>query len=419
STGLGTLARFSSPQGICVDRFRNLYVADAGNNVIRKILPSGQVTTFAGTGVAGSQLGQATNAQFSGPTGVCVDNSGNIYVADSGNCNRICKIDTNGMVTIFANVTQCGPGIGNYAPGLWQLEADPAGNIYVGYWARLVEITLDGTITGLAGTGCNCPGGWGLNVGVGIDVLTNIYAATSSLVWKIAPDGSQELFAGSGGGGFSDGPRLLSLFQGPQDAAVSSTGNIFVSDITRVRRIRPDGWVSTLAGSGISGYVNGPASLARFSNAAGLCVDGESNVYVADTGNNSIRKIWIDADGDGIPDSLEGAATPYVVGVDDRAVDSDHDGMSNSAEFEAGTDPFDPDSFLAINSLRIETDGHAAIRWRSTAGKYYVVKYSDDLAVWNVVGVPVLGDGSIISVLDPTPVRTIQQRTYRVFLADF
>jgi hypothetical protein len=142
-------------------------------------------------------------------------------------------------------------------------------------------------------------------------------------------------------------------------------------------------------------------------------------VYVADTLNHRIRVVSSDTDGDGIPDFKETAATPFVIGVDDRSVDSDHDGMSNSAEFHAGTDPFDPGSFLAIGSLRLEADGHAVIRWRSIAGKYYVVKYSDDLSGWSVVGVPVLGDGSIISILDPTPVQTIQQRTYRVFLADF
>ena len=95
ANGFGTAARFSSPTGICADQSGNLYVADMGNNVVRKILRSGEVTILAGTGISGSAVGPATNAQFSGPTGVCMDQGGNLYVADGGNCNRICKISTN------------------------------------------------------------------------------------------------------------------------------------------------------------------------------------------------------------------------------------------------------------------------------------------------------------------------------------
>jgi streptogramin lyase len=111
SNAVGTFASFSNPHGLCTDRAGNLYVADKGNNAIRKISPAGLVTTFAGTGLAGSQLGPATNAQFSGPSGVCADDLGNIYVADGNNCNRICKIDTNGVVTLIAIM---GPGFGKW-----------------------------------------------------------------------------------------------------------------------------------------------------------------------------------------------------------------------------------------------------------------------------------------------------------------
>ncbi|HTQ50407.1 MAG TPA: hypothetical protein VMJ12_06815, partial [Candidatus Acidoferrales bacterium] len=292
SNAAGIFASFSDPQGVCIDRSGNLYVADTGNNVVRRISPSGLVTTFAGSGINGSQLGAATNAQFSGPTGVCVDNSGNVYVADSGNCNRVCKVDTNGMVTVFANVTTCGPGIGNFASQLWQLAIGPDSDIYIGYWAEVYQITPNGVVKGLSGTGCNCPGGWGLNVGPGVDSQTNIYSATSAYVWKSDVSGATEVFAGDGMG-FSDGPRLLSGFYTAQDAAVDSASNIIVSDTIRIRKIHPDGWVSTVAGNGISGYVNGCGPVAEFNNAAGLCVDTQGNIYIADSGNNCIRKISI------------------------------------------------------------------------------------------------------------------------------
>src|SRR5207245_8140785 len=119
------------------------------------------------------------------------------------------------------------------------------------------------------------------------------------------------------------------------------------------RKINPSGWVSTLAGSTAFGYADGNSRSARFNMTAGLCVDGHGVVYVADSANHAIRKIAPkDWDQDGIPDALEGGATPYVVGIDDRFVDSDGDGMSNSAEFRAATDPLDRNSFFAINNLR-------------------------------------------------------------------
>ncbi len=286
SNAVGGAALFSNPQGICMDKSGNLYVADTGNNVIREISPSGLVTTFAGNGIAGSNVGPATNAEFSGPTGICMDDAGNFYVADGNNCNRVCKIDTNGIVSVLAEIY----GDCIHAPGLWQLVADPAGDVYVGSWASVQEITPQGAVIGLAGPHACCPDGWGRNVGPGIDALTNIYAATGNLIWKIAPDGTTILFAG-GSGGFSDGPALLALFQGPQDTAVGSASNIFVTDLTSVRKVGNDGWVTTMAGTWFSGYQNGRGSVAQFNGASGLCQDTNGNIYLADSGNNCIREI--------------------------------------------------------------------------------------------------------------------------------
>jgi streptogramin lyase len=287
SNAPGTLAKFSSPSGLCIDQAGNLYVADTGNHVIRKISTSGQVTTFAGTGVAGSQDGSALNAQFFSPMGVCIDQIGNLYVSDG--CNIVRRIDTNGIVTTFPNPVNSGCTIG-------QIEVDPAGNLYVGSWATVRKVSPSGTVVKLAGSGLNGADGWGANVGVGIDTLNNIYAATLYQVWKIAPNGTAQLFAGGPSPyftqrGYSDGPGSLSLFEVPQEAAADSANNIYISDGTRVRKIRTNGWVSTLSGTGVPGYVNGLASKAQFQNASGLCADGQGNIYVADAGNNCIRKI--------------------------------------------------------------------------------------------------------------------------------
>jgi len=406
SNGFGASARFTSPQGVCIDQLGNLYVADTGNHVIRNISSSGQVATFAGTGTAGTQLGPTTNAQFSVPTGVCLDNAGTLYIAD-GDHNRVCKIDLTGIVTLLALVR----GSDNYLPGLWQLEVDPAGNIYVGSAASVQKILPDGTVVRLAGTA-----GWGWNVGPGIDASTNIYAATGTAVWKIAPDGTQQVFAGSVGG-FSDGPRLLSLFQGPQDAAVDASTNVMVSDLTRIRRIGSDGGVSTLAGTGVTGYRNGRGSVAQFNNATGLCVDTNGNIYVADSGNNCIRKISPDTAGIGIADDWQRAHFGHV-GIDPNA-DPDHDGMSNYAEFWAGTDPLDGNSSLSVDAASLRTGNQIQISWRSVLGQSYVVNYSNDLIIWNALANPIQGNGSVISVTDPIPIAQVPQRFYRVALAGF
>jgi glucose/arabinose dehydrogenase len=397
------LARFSNPQGICIDNFGNFYVADSGNNAVRKISTSGQVTTVG------------TNGGFSGPTGVCVDSVGNVYVADSGNCNRVCKIDTNDNVTVFANVTVCGPGIGNFGPGLWQLTLGPDGDIYIGYWARVDKITPNGTVIGLAGTGCNCAGGWGLNVGPGVDAETNVYSATGGNLWITTPDGSTVLFAG-GNSGFSDGPRLLAGFYSLQDVVVDSSTNFFLSDNTRIRKLRSD-WVDTLAGTGVAGYRNGRGSVAQFNGAAGLCVDTNGNIYVADSGNNCIREISPDTYGIGIPDWWQLAHYGHI-GIDPNA-DPDHDGMSNFEEFWAGTDPLNANSILAINPTSVVINGSVQIRWQTVTGKTYTVQYSSDLISWYNIGNSVLGDSSIATVNDPSPISQNGKRYYRVAILSF
>jgi hypothetical protein len=408
----GSLAMFSNPQGICIDQAGNLYVADTGNSVIRRIAQSGLVTTFAGTGIPGSQVGVTTNAQFARPTGIGVDHAGNFYVADGNNCNRVCKIDTNGIVSELAEIY----GDCIHAPGLWQLVADPSGNVYVGSWASVQKITPDGTVIGLAGPHWCCPDGWGPNVGPGIDAAANIYAATANTIWKITPDGTTDLFAG-GFGGFSDGPQMSSLFQSPQAIFVDALTNVYVSDTLRIRKIDFNGWVSTMAGSAVVGYQNGRGSVAQFSNATGLCMDTNENIYVADSGNNCIRKISPDTFGIGIADDWQRMHFGYV-GIDPNA-DPDHDGMSNYAEFWSGTDPLDSSSVLAIDRTSFVSGGYTQTRWQTVPGKTYAVQYSIDLISWTNLGNLVQGDGSIATVNDPSPIQQNTRRFYRIVVVGY
>jgi hypothetical protein len=282
--GMGVAAAFSNPQGICIDSNGNLFVADTGNNAIRKILPSGQVITYAGNGmVLDSKSPSSTQAFFSGPVGICLEQAGNLYVADNA---RVAKIGVDGTFGVF---TYIGGGVG-------QLIAGPAGTFYFGAWAEAYKILLDGGVRALAGTGCACPGGWSVNVGLGLDSATNLYAATGNDVWVIAPGGSVNLFAG-GSGQISDGPALTAGFASLTSAAVDASNNIYLSDAVRIRKLSPSGWVSTVAGTGVAGYADGPGNAAQFNGTfqwpvqMGLCLDASGNLYVSDIANNCIRKV--------------------------------------------------------------------------------------------------------------------------------
>jgi DNA-binding beta-propeller fold protein YncE len=283
--GNGVAAAFSNPQGICIDSAGNLFVADTGNNAIRKIFPSGQVITYAGNGkVLDSKSPSSTLAVFNGPIGVCLDQYENLYMAESG--GRVSKIGIDGTFAIYANIHG----------GVGQLITDTAGNLYVGAWAEAYEILPDRSVLALAGTSCACPGGWSVNVGLGLDSATNLYAATGNDVWMITPSGSVNLFAG-GSGQISDGAALTAGFASLTSAAVDSSNNIYLSDAVRIRKLSPSGWVSTVAGTGVAGFANGPGSAAQFNGTyqwpiqMGICADAVGNLYVSDIANNCIRKV--------------------------------------------------------------------------------------------------------------------------------
>lgn len=134
TNGTGTGASFTNPIGVAVDSSGNVYIGDTGNNVIRKITSAGVVTTLAGSGTAGSANGKGTSAEFSGPTGVAVDSSGNVYVADSGN-NMIRVISTNGVVTTLAGQLTAGSNDGQGTAASFDfptgVAVDSSGKVYV------------------------------------------------------------------------------------------------------------------------------------------------------------------------------------------------------------------------------------------------------------------------------------------------
>jgi DNA-binding beta-propeller fold protein YncE len=262
----------SEPTGVTVDAAGNLYVAVAGLNQIYKITPGGATSTLAGNSFAGSNDGTGSSASFNYPTGVTVDGSGNVYVADSGN-NTIRKITSGGVVTTLAGK----PGLIGSADG-----------------------------TGAAAQ-FNYP------LGIGIDGAGNLYVADNfnQTIRKITPAGLVSTYAGSAGNaGSIDGTAFAARFSSPAAVAVDAAGNVFVSDSLNytIRKISPAGAVTTLAGSaGNPGAANGTGSSARFYDPFGITVDAAGNIYVADASNNTIRRgeaVIGDFNGDGKPDLI-------------------------------------------------------------------------------------------------------------------
>ena len=306
--GTGTAASFRFPSAVAVDSSGNVYVADTGNHRIRKITSAGVVTTLAGAGYAGSEDGTGTAASFYSPSGVAVDSFGNIYVADQSN-NRIRRIELAGAEV----TTLAGSGTANFADGTGLaasfnnpqgVAVDSSNNVYIGDTTnnRICKITPAGVVTTLAGSGSNsfadgtgAAASFRSPIGVAVDSSGNVYVgdADNHRIRKITPAGVVTTFAGSGSSSFADGTGTAASFNNPRGIAVDSSGNFYVADNgnNRIRKITPAGVVTTLAGSGSVGSSDGTGTAASFSNPFGVAVDLAGNVYVGDYSNNRIRKI--------------------------------------------------------------------------------------------------------------------------------
>jgi len=266
------------------------------------------VSTFAGTVVTeGSADGEAALASFNKPFGVAADASGNVYVADAGN-NVIRLISSSGTVSTFA-----GTGIAGSADGSGMatfnsplgIAVDVAGNVYVADYENdlIRKINTAGIVSTIAGKsgvkgavdGPDTAARFNLPESLAVDATGNIYVADNgnNLIRKITPVGVVSTVAGSGKAGFADGSGTSASFNSPFGIAVDAAGNIYVADSgnNRIRKITPAGTVSTFAGSGAKSANVGTGASATFNTPSGVAVDTAGNVYVADENNNLIRKI--------------------------------------------------------------------------------------------------------------------------------
>jgi len=303
--GTALEAQFRNPEGVAIDAQGNIIVADRQNNVIRKISTTGEVTTIAGDGTAGYADGQGTAAKFSLPWKVAIDKQGNIIVADRDNF-KIRKITPGGMVSTLAGSTAgYADGAGAAAKFMQPLDvvADDQGNVYVAdnTGHRIRKVTPAGVVTTLAGDGtAGYQDGTGTGAklrnpsGLTLDKEGNIIVADrlNNRIRKITPAGVVTTVAGSGTSGLVDGDAATARFADPYGVAVDAEGNILVADLTnaRIRQITPAGQVSTLAGSS-AGFADGLSNNARFSSPSDLEAGADGKIYVADLNNHRIRVI--------------------------------------------------------------------------------------------------------------------------------
>lgn len=348
ANGRGGAARFNFPGHLAVDSSGFIYVADTQNHSIRKIDSEGLVTTLAGSAAnPGAADGVGIGAQFNGPKGVAVTLGGTVFVADTGN-NLIRMITPGGVVSLLAGSagnSGSDDGAGGAATfnGPSGVAVDGSGTVFVAdYYNNTIRaVAPDGTVTTPAGVaqgrGSTDGVGNGARFGNPIGVAFGggfIYVADSgnNTVRKMDSGNGVSTLAGlAGGAGTADGVRSAARFNAAQGVAADRAGVIYVADTFNhtIRKITADGVVSTLAGfSGHPGSANGSRTTARFKNPYGVAVDGAGYVYVADTFNYTIRKIGLDgvvttvAGAAGIPGSAEGSPAsarfyaPYALALD-------------------------------------------------------------------------------------------------------
>ena len=311
--GTGSTARFSGPGAIAMDSNGDLFVADQGNNAVRKVTLAGVVTTFAGSArVIGSADGTGSAAGFKGPSGVAFDGLGNTFVADTLN-HTIRKVTPAGVTTTVAGtVGATGSLDGQGTAASFNRPNGVAsfgdGTLVVAdtYNHTIRMITPGGLVSTLAGkagfTGSTDATGtsarFNYPTGVALDKFGNIYVAdqVNFTIRKVTLAGVVTTLAGTTGAyGSADGSLGVARFQQPTGLTVDSFGNVYVADKLNntIRKVTPLGLVSTIAGSASAGAgsADGQGTAARFNNPTGVAVDGAGNLYVADSLNETIRQI--------------------------------------------------------------------------------------------------------------------------------
>ncbi len=304
SDGTTTTALFNTPTGIAIASDGTKYIIDRSNHRIRKISPEGVVSTLAGS-TQGDLVGVGTNAKFNSPLGITIGSDNNLYVTDFGN-HKIKKVTPQGEVTVLAGST------GGYVDGQgsttkftypFGICSSPDGTLYVAdsgnYLIR--KVTLNGLVTTFAGSVFGDVDATGISArfkgptGVTFANDGNLYVVDNSnhKIRKIQPDGKVTTFAGNGISGSVNGIGINARFNYPHSIIASTDGNLYISDLYnhRIRKMNIETrLVNDLAGE-FQGFFDGSNEEAAFNEPNGLALDIDGNLYIADFNNHKIRKI--------------------------------------------------------------------------------------------------------------------------------
>jgi sugar lactone lactonase YvrE len=353
--GVGTNALFRAPCGIATDSVGNAWVVDRVNHNVRQVMPDGTTTTFGGfKATAGYLDGAPSSAQFNSPSGVAVDSLGQtVYIADTGNgCVRLLNRTTFKVSTVGAATLALPRGISLDGSTLY--VTDTALHAVRRMTTAGVSTFIAGRVPNGNADGTGSAAAFNSPEGMAADTAGTIYITDTAnhTVRKVALDGSVTTFAGTAGtAGSADG--LTALFRSPTAACTDSIGNLYVSDTGNhtIRKITPDGMVSTLAGTaGSSGTTNGTGAAARFKEPRGLAIDSAGNLFVADAGNQTIRKI-----------TPAGVVSTFAGGA---GVAASTDGTGTAARFKTPTGL----AFDSAGNLYVTDRGNATVRKITSAG---------------------------------------------------
>ena len=319
--GPAVKAELSFPQGVTVDKSGNVYIADTHSQRVRKVSPGGTIKTIAGGGPGLSgDSGPATSAHLEGPIAVAVDGQGNVYISDA---SFVYRVSPGGILTKFAGTGtpgfsgDGGPATSAQLSDRTALAVDGHGNVYIADNRnnRVREVTTNGIIKTIAGTGVGGFSGDGgpataarlyPPAGVAVDGHGNIYIADqfNSRVRKVSPNGTITTVAGNGKATLVvvNGRATSTPIYDPFGLAVDAFGNLYISNGSNVYKVSPGGMMTTVAGISPNQLSKGqgdggPATSATLASApaTGLAFDRQGNLYIADSSDAAIRKIWRDS----------------------------------------------------------------------------------------------------------------------------
>ena len=379
--------------GVTKDFAGNLFIADTGHNVIRKVSTNGIITTLAGTGFGFSgDKGPAILAQFANPTSVAVDTLGNVYVFDAGHL-RIRKITTDGMIDTFVGgghgcvgqTNSIGDGCASTSATLsnlgGEIKMDAASNLYVADSGngRIRKVSTNGIITTVAGSGQCCTvgdGGPATNAYLGgpgsvaLDASGNVYVCCGNgTVRKVSTGGTITRVAGTGGSDFSGdgGPALAAGLGFSGSVVVDVVGNLYISDWSnnRIRQVTLDGKINTIAGGGHGcvGQTNSigdgcAATSAQLTMPKGMEAETDGSIYVADSANSRIRLLKPDTQIGGVVSA--GAFGQFTSVAPGSWIEIYGSGLATGSRLWTGADFSGVNAPTSLDGTKVTIGGQAA-----------------------------------------------------------